>query len=110
MTAAAVSGQETANTGPERKNGFNPILRIPDPNFDGMHLYAGKSLGGSAVWQWFRLKDPFLSGQRLKVTGCEAIRVCEPAEVARLDEAVDRGALVLVHCYLNDELHIRIGK
>lgn len=98
------------SAGSEKKAGFFPAIRIPDPNFEGLHLFAGKPIGRTDEWRWYRLKDPLLSSRGVFVTVCEVVRVCDASEVSRLDEAVNRGILVLVHCYLNSELHIRVAK
>lgn len=84
-----------------------PALRMPDPNFEDSHLYAGKFYTGTG-WHWFRLGDPRFGKYLIQAEKCDDVRVAIPEEAARMEQYLTAGRCVLVDCKLNGELYAKI--
>ena len=84
------------------------LLRIPDLNFEGMFLFAGKAVG-SDKWVWFRLWGHQIS---LQVTAerCDWVRDMDPYESGPIQKAYATGKVALAFCRVKGEIVCLIAR
>jgi len=89
-----------------RVRGSHPlaaIIRIPDPNHEGLHLCAGISLDDNKTWRWFRLTSTAFGPHEVEAEACEEIRECSPRESQALQQVFDRDSFRLYRCMLKGD-------
>jgi hypothetical protein len=91
-------------TGDQGDRRYMPHLRLMDPDFEGRHLFFGKTIGGT-TWWCFRLTEETFSRHRIDTNRCEQVREAGEREVARIEQDPRVGSHKLIPCYVNGELY-----